>query len=357
QGANRMSRTASVATTVLALSCLVLFPVRVSAQATGAIAGLVKDPSGAVLPGVTVEASSPALIERVRTVITDGQGQYRIADLVPGTYALVFTLAGFSSVRREGLELSSGFTATINADMRAGSLEETITVSGQSPLVDVQTTTAQKTLTHDLLESLPTNKGIASFAALTPGISLGATAQDVGGNKGELATMSIHGGSGNDQRLLQDGMRFNSMEGSGRGFYVNPAAAEEITLARGGNPVENELGGVQVNVVPREGGNVFHGYFFSNYTSSGLQSDNLTDDLRARGLTTANKVDHIWDVNGAYGGPIQKDRLWFYSAHRSFGYANFVAGGYYNATQGTPFYTPDLSRTSVIDEKNRSHTL
>jgi Carboxypeptidase regulatory-like domain/TonB-dependent Receptor Plug Domain len=351
-----MFRTASVMT-VLALSSLLLFADRVSAQGTGAIAGLVKDSSGAVLPGVTVEASSPALIEKVRTVVTDGQGQYRIADLVPGAYTLVFSLTGFSSVRHEGLQLSSGFTATINADMRVGSLEETITVSGQSPLVDVQTTTAQKTLSHDLLESLPTNKGIASFAALTPGVSLGATAQDVGGNKGELATMSIHGGAGNDQRLLQDGMRFNSMEGSGRGFYVNPAAAEEITLALGGNPVENELGGVQVNVVPREGGNIFHGYFFGNYASTGLQSDNLTDELRARGLTTANKIDHIWDVNGAYGGPIRKDNLWFYSAHRSFGYADFVAGGYYNATQGTPFYTADLSRTSVVDEKNRSHTL
>ena len=236
-----------------------VFPVRVSAQATGVLAGLVKDSSGAVLPGVTIEASSPALIEKVRSVVSDGQGQYRIADLAPGTYTVVFSLTGFSSVRHEGILLSSGFTATINVDMRVGSLEETITVSGQSPLVDVQTTTAQKTLSHDLLESLPTNKGIASFAALTPGVSLGATAQDVGGNKGELATMSIHGGAGNDQRLLQDGMRFNSMEGSGRGFYVNPAAAEEITLALGGNPVENELGGVQVNVVPREGGNIFTG--------------------------------------------------------------------------------------------------
>ena len=352
-----MSRFASVATTALVLSCLLLFPARTAAQATGAIAGLVRDSSGAVLPGVTVEAASPALIEKVRTVVTDGQGQYRIADLPPGAYTLIFTLTGFSTVRHEGLQLSTGFTATINTDLRVGSLEETITVSGQSPLVDVQTTTAQKTLSHDLLESLPTNKGIASFAALTPGVSLGATAQDVGGNKGELATMSIHGGAGNDQRLLQDGMRFNSMEGSGRGFYVNPAAAEEITLALGGNPVENELGGVQVNVVPREGGNIFHGYFFANYASSGLQSDNLSDDLRKRGLTTANKIDHIWDVNGAYGGPIKHDNLWFYSAHRSFGYANFVAGGYYNATQGTPFYTADLSRTSVVDEKNRSHTL
>ena len=150
-----MSRIASVATAVLVVSFLVGIPARTSAQATSAIAGLVKDSSGAVLPGVTVEASSPALIEKVRTVVTDGQGQYRIADLVPGTYTLAFSLTGFSTVKHEGLQLSSGFTATINADMRVGSLEETITVSGQSPLVDVQTTTAQKTLSHDLLESLP----------------------------------------------------------------------------------------------------------------------------------------------------------------------------------------------------------
>src|SRR3989442_519806 len=220
---------------------LIVPTARVLAQVPSGIAGVVKDTSGAVMPGVTVEASSPALIEKVRTAVTDSQGQYKIVDLVPGIYAVAFTLPGFATVRWEGIELTSGFTATVNADLRVGSLEETVTVSGQSPLVDMHNTTAQKTLGHELLESLPTNKGIASFAALTPGINLRATAQDVGGNKGELATMSIHGGAGNDQRLLQDGMRFNSMEGSGRGFYVNPAAAQEITLALGGNPVQNEL--------------------------------------------------------------------------------------------------------------------
>src|SRR2546428_6831434 len=345
--------------TLILVACveLIVPTARVLAQVPSGIAGVVKDTSGAVMPGVTVEASSPALIEKVRTAVTDSQGQYKIVDLVPGIYAVAFTLPGFATVRREGIELTSGFTATVIADLRVGSLEETVTVSGQSPLVDMHNTTAQKTLGHELLESLQTNKGIASFAALTPGINLGATAQDVGGNKGELATMSIHGGAGNDQRLLQDGMRFNSMEGSGRGFYVNPAAAQEITLALGGNPVENELGGVQVNVVPREGGNTFHGYFFSNYASRGMQSDNLTDALTARGLTVPNKIDHVWDVNGSFGGPLKRDTLWFYSAHRSFGYANFVAGGNYNATQGSPFYTADPARPSVIAEKNRSHTL
>jgi hypothetical protein len=361
---------------VLALESTVL------AQVPAGLAGTVKDGTGSVLPGVTVEAASPALIEKVRVVTTDSEGQYKIVDLVPGTYTVTFSLSGFNTVKMEGIILTSGLTGTVHADLNVGSVAETITVSGASPVVDVQNVSTSKVMSHDMFEALPTNKGIAAFAALTPGITVGLTAQDVGGNKGELATMSIHGGSGNDQRLLQDGMRFNSMEGSGRGFYVNPAAAQEVTLQLGGNSANNELGGVQVNVVPKEGGNRFSGYFFSNYTKHGLQSNNLSQALIDRGLKEVPRVNHIWDVNASFGGPIVRDRLWFYTAHRSFGYSNFIAAGhntsggnlgYYNATQGTypginpntglpypqgvTFYTPDLTQRSEVDEVNRTHTL
>ena len=351
------------------------------AQVPAGLAGVVKDNSGGVMPGVTVEAASPALIEKVRIVVTDNQGQYKIVDLVPGTYTITFTLPGFAPVVVEGIALSSGMTGTVHAELKVGTLNETVTVTGQAPVVDVQNVTTSKVLPAEMLQSLPTNKGIAAFAALTPGISVGLGSQDVGGNKGELATMSIHGGSGNDQRLLQDGMRFNSMEGSGRGFYVNPAAAQEVTLALGGNTADNELGGVQVNVVPKEGGNRFSVYYFTNYTEHGLQGDNLSQANIDRNLKEVPTVNHIWDVNGAVGGPIMKDKLWFYTAHRSFGYSNFIAAGqntsggalgYFNATQGTApgltpagtpfptgvtFYNPDLSRRSVVDEVNRTHTL
>jgi hypothetical protein len=337
-----------------------------SAQVLGGLAGTVKDNTGAVLPGVTVEATSPALIDKVRSAVTDSEGQYKIVDLPPGTYTVTFSLGGFSTVKVDGIMLQSAATGTLHADMKVGNLEEAITVSGKVELVDTQNVAPKNVLPSELFEMLPTNRGISSFAALTPGVTVGLGSQDVGGNKGELATMSVHGGSGNDQRLLQDGFRFNSMEGSGRGFYVNPAAAQEVTLQLGGNSAENELGGVQVNVVPKEGGNNFSTYFLATGTRNELQSDNLSQELKDRGLKEVPEVKKIWDVNGAFGGPILKDKLWFFTAHRHFGYSNFIAAGannrgdplgYYNATQGTPFYTPDLSRRSVVDERNRTHTL
>jgi hypothetical protein len=363
------------------VALLLVLGSRAFAQVPAGLAGTVKDISGGVMPGVTVEAASPALIEKVRTAVTDADGQYKITALVPGVYSVTFTLTGFAPVKVEGVELTSGITGTVHAELKVGTLAETVTVTGQAALVDVQNVVSTKVMPAEMLQSLPTNKGIAAFAALTPGISVGLGSQDVGGNKGELATMSIHGGSGNDQRLLQDGMRFNSMEGSGRGFYVNPAAAQEVTLALGGNTADNELGGVQVNVVPKEGGNRFTGYYFTNYTTHRLQGDNLSQANKDRGLKEVPTVNHIWDVNAAYGGPIKKDKLWFYTAHRSFGYSNFIAAGqnasggalgYFNKTQGTypgltpagtpfptgvTFYTPDLDRRSVVDEVNRTHTL
>src|SRR5438552_1400463 len=146
---------------------------------TGSIAGVVRDATGAVLPGVTVEAASPALIEKVRTVITDGQGQYKIVDLRPGVYTVTFTLAGFSSFKREGIELSAGFTAAVNADLKVGGLEESITVSGQSPMVDTQNIVQQKVINRQLLDSVPTSR--SNYAALTPGAS---RSTDVGGSNG-----------------------------------------------------------------------------------------------------------------------------------------------------------------------------
>src|SRR2546428_1260533 len=135
---------------------LVVSPASAQQQASS-IAGLVKDTSGAVLPGVTVEARSPVLIEKVRTAVSDGDGQYRITDLPPGTYGLTFSLPGFNTVRREGVTLTAAFAATINAELPVGALEETVTVSGASPLVDVQNVLQRKTVSDDLLQTLPTS--------------------------------------------------------------------------------------------------------------------------------------------------------------------------------------------------------
>src|SRR5687767_9793532 len=153
---------------VVTLCAVLLAPALAAAQAT--IAGVVRDPSGAVLPGVTVEASSPALIEKVRTAVTDGSGQYRIIDLRPGVYSVAFALPGFSAVRRDGVELTGSFTATVNAELRVGGVAETITVTGQSPIVDVQGTNQQAVLNAEVLAALPTGRSAASVAVLIPGI-------------------------------------------------------------------------------------------------------------------------------------------------------------------------------------------
>ena len=141
------------------------------AQQTSSIAGIVRDTSGAVLPGVTVEATSPVLIEKIRTVVSDEQGRYNISDLLPGTYMVTFRLQGFSTIRREGVTLTSGFTASINADLQVGALEETITVSGASPIVDTSNVRRQTVASSELLATLPVStKNIQSLVTLTPGL-------------------------------------------------------------------------------------------------------------------------------------------------------------------------------------------
>lgn len=331
-------------------------------QPASSIGGVVRDESGGVLPGVTVEASSDALIEKTRTVVTDAQGQYRIIDLRPGTYTVTFSLTGFSSVKREGIELTSNFTAQVNADMKVGAMEETVTVSGASPLVDVQNVVQRRVLERDVLDALPTGKTIQAYATLTVGAVIPPTSQDVGGNRGELAiAIGIHGNRSADLKLLQDGMRFNSMEGTaggaGRGFYVNAASAQEVSIQTDANSAEYETGGVMLNVIPKEGGNAFHGYFFGNGTNGSLQQRNLSPDLQGRGLREANRVRYIYDSNAAFGGPIRQDKLWFYSAHRWWGNSEYVAGTYYNRTQGTFVYTPDFDRQGYINDANRDNNI
>ena len=180
--------------------------------AQASITGVVRDPSGAVLPGVTVEAASPALIEKVRSVATDGTGQYRIVDLRPGTYAVTFALPGFSTVKREGIELTGSFTATVNAELRVGALEETITVTGESPTVDVQTTRQQRVMTAEVIDAIPAGRSHLNAAVLIPGLvaqqpSRGAP-MDVGGTN-NLQNTYMHDPRrpGHRQRVMIDGVR------------------------------------------------------------------------------------------------------------------------------------------------------
>ena len=323
-------------------------------QRLAAIVGVVKDASNAVLPGVTVEATSPALIEKVRTATTDGQGQYKVVDLRPGTYTVTFTLTGFATLVREGIELTTGFSAPINVEMGLGSVEERVTVTGSSPVVDVQTVRQQSVLSRSLLDSLPTAKNLSSLGVLVVGASAsGGTGvtQDVGGNQGEpFVLLTVHGSRPNDQELLQDGMRFGEFSGAGGGIRmmtINQVSTAEVNLSTGSNMAEAKTGGVVINVIPKEGGNRFSFYALGNYTNKSLQGSNLSDELQARGLTFSPESRYIYDAGAGFGGPLLRDKLWFYTGHRWWGASEDV-NTYFNATQGSPFYTPDVNRRAYI---------
>jgi hypothetical protein len=321
----------------------------VSAFAQGSITGVVKDTSGAVLPGVTIEAASPALIEKVRTAVSDGAGQYRIVDLRPGTYTVTFTLTGFNAFKREGIELTGNFTATINADLRVGALEETITVTGETPVVDVSSATRQHVLRQEMLDALPNDRVPAFMAALSPGINI--STQDVGGSLGNTASgsnMTSHGSRTTDIRTLASGVSVQSLEtGSSAQGVPNLMMYQEVTVDSSGTSAENDLGGVTINLIPREGGNALHGSFVGAFANDSMQGDNFTQDLKDRGLATANGIKKIWDVNPGVGGPIKQDKVWFFVTGRYTGSNNFVGGMLHNVNAGnanTFTYVPDPSR-------------
>src|SRR5712692_7479033 len=287
-----------------------------SAFAQSAIAGVVKDATGAVLPGVTVEAGSPALIERVRTVTTDGAGLFRIIDLRPGVYTVTFTLAGFNVIKREGIELPANFTATVNAEMRVGALEETVTVTGASPIVDVKSATQQQVLSRDLLDAVPTGRNIWAIGATLTGVTL--SAPDVGGTAGMQQTyMAVHGSQRQDNAVQVDGMSVNGIEGDGAiQNYFNEGMFQEMSYQTSALSAEMQASGVRLNMIPREGGNTFKGSLFVSRTPGSWQSDNFTDALRLTGLQAPNRVEKIQDFNPGFGGPIMRNRLWFFGSFR-----------------------------------------
>ncbi|HKB12448.1 MAG TPA: carboxypeptidase regulatory-like domain-containing protein, partial [Vicinamibacterales bacterium] len=300
----------------IGLSLLTLLPAAASAQST--IAGVVKDTSGAVLPGVTVEAASPVLIEKSRSVVTDGEGRYSIVSLRPGTYEVTFTLTGFNTFKRDGIIVPADTTVPVNADLRVGSLEETVTVSGQSPVVDVQNTARQQIMTRELMDSIPSARNIQSVGALVPGIRLNIP--DVGGSQQtEQTYMATHGNSSLHTTLLLDGMpaQTNLSDGQVQN-YIDNALIAEATYQTSGVTAESSAGGVRLNLIPKDGGNTVHGsgFFGGAADSWHLQSNNLDAALQARGLPTGARVDRVNDFNGAAGGPFIKDKLWWFGSVR-----------------------------------------
>src|SRR6476620_2478226 len=300
-----------------------------SAQGSASIAGVVRDASGAVLPGVTVEASSPALIEKTRSAVTDGAGQYKIEQLRGGVYAVTFTLSGFSTLKREGVELSGSFAATINADLKVGAVAETITVSGEAPVVDLQSAAKQRVVDQELLVAIPTGRTPQMAAFLIPGVNLSNV--DVGGTNIINTTggsLSVHGGSISDTRLLIDGVTIANTEGTGwsANMLPNMGSTQEVSIDYSSVTAESITGGLQINMIPKTGGNRYSGTFFATAVNSAFEGTNTDDDLVARGLRTPNSLKHQSDINPGFGGPLKTDQLWFYTSGRFTRQANYVGG-------------------------------
>jgi hypothetical protein len=310
-----------------------LLPAAAFAQA--AITGVVKDASGAVLPGVTVEASSPVLIEKVRAVVSDDTGQYRIENLRPGTYLVTFTLPGFNKVQREGIELKGDFVATVNADLRVGNLEETITVTGESPIVDVQSARVQTIVDRDVLTAIPSSRGATGIQSLIPGMSSNGDAGGINGGSGGMAGF-IHGARASDSRTLHDGINTGWAGANSNAAVSNVAGAQEVVLTTSGGLGEAETAGATLNIIPRDGGNEFSGTFAYSGANGSMQGSNYTDALRNAGLRSPQELIKVWEVNPMGGGPIKRDKLWFYATYREVYASNTIPGMFVNRNAGDP---------------------
>ena len=331
----------------LAAVVVAIVPALASAQS---IAGVVRDASGAVLPGVSVEATSPALIEKVRAAVTDGAGQFRLDSLVAGVYTVTYTLPGFSTVQRTEVELQTGVTVTLNAELRVGGLQETITVVGETPVVDVQNSTrVQTVLSDEVLAALPASRGYGNLLTVSPGIQSNGT-QSGGTNPGMIFFTS-RGGRSNEGTVQIDGMNVGSAFNGGgvAGFGYDTVNAVEVQLTVAGGLGEADRGGPQFNIVPKSGGNTFSGTFFSNLAGTWSQSNNVDDELRSYGIPSPTKLIRNWDTSYSMGGPIKRDRVWFYGTARTFGEYTDIAGRFGNLNAGNAArwdYIADQSITS-----------
>jgi hypothetical protein len=329
----------STASLVVATLLLLFAP---PAFAQGTLAGVVKDSSGAVLPGVSVEAASPVLIEKARSVVTDGSGQYRIVNLTPGTYTVTFSLSGFSTIKREGIELTGGGVTTINADLRLGDLAETITVTGETPVVDTQTSTKREVvLTNTVLSEIPTSRTYGSVLAMVPGVQ--SLTLDVNSTQATTGTatnffFTSRGGRGNEGTVQVDGMNVGSAFGGGgvSSFAYDFVNAQEVQVRVAGGMGEADRGGPAFNIIPKTGGNEFHGTAFASTAGKWSQGNNIDDELRRAGITQPPGLIKSWDTNFAIGGPIKKDRLWFFNNLRSYGSQQDIPGVFANANMLDP---------------------
>jgi carboxypeptidase family protein len=292
---------------LLGFACILLLPAAASAQS--AIVGLLTDDSGGVLPGVTVAASSPVMIEGSKTTVTDGQGRYRFVEMRPGVYKITFALTGFGTVVRDGVNLPSNFTATVNAEMRVGSLEETVNVSGTAPQVDVQQATRTTVIPRDVIDTLPISRNVMGLAVIVPGVRPGTP--DMGGiQTTEQVSLRARGLGGLDGDQLVEGMSIQSYEGTSLSF-LDDTLQSEMTVSTAAIPADTGGGGIRLNSILKDGGNQFSGSAFMGGTKGTWVANNIDDRLRSRGLSVANGLDHLEAFTASLGGPIFRDRLWW----------------------------------------------
>jgi len=346
---------------VLGTFFLLLLLIPGAAFAQGAIAGQVKDASGAVLPGVTVEAASPVLIEKTRTAVSDGSGNYRIENLRPGSYTVTFTLTGFSTVKRDGVDVSGTAVTSADALLRVGAVAETITVTGETPLVDISSTKKEVVLDHDSIQALPSSRQYFTLARVAPGTSGGGG--DVGGagiaDVGQ--SLTVHGSKAVDQRVMLNGLSIMTLQAGGNigGQQPDVGSAAEIAVDTTSLSAEMSTGGIRINFIPKDGGNTFGNSTFFTFANSSMQGNNYTDALKAAGLATPTQLDSTWDLNESIGGPIKRDKAWFWFSTR-FNRSSAFAGLFANANAYNPnawTYVPDTSNPSVNRGKVQQNNL
>lgn len=341
---------------VMVIGVLASMPVVASAQTSSSIAGVVKDQIGLVLPGVTVEATSPVLIEKVRSVVTDEQGLYRIIDLRPGTYSVTVSIPGFTTVKREGLELPAAFTATVNIDLKIGALAEIINVTGGPPVVDAQRVSQAAVFSKNLLENLPSaSRTPQSFVAFVPGVNGGLNVYAL-----QQKSLSIHGGRTQEADLRIDGFSDTgpgTPGGTGSTFYVSPIVAQETSVLLSGHPAEFQQAGVVNNIIPKEGSNRSLGSAYLTYNDENMTGNNLSDNLKARGVTATTSTKRYWDVSGGIGGPLVQDTLWYYASARDTNVYRYLANLYVPADPLAWMYVPDLSRPAVVRNEDQNYNL
>ena len=344
---------------------LALLPAAASAQAIG---GTVSDTTGGVLPGVTVEARSPALIEQVRTAVTDGNGQYQIVALETGTYSVTFTLPGFSTLVREGVELESGFTANIDVELAVGALEETVIVTEATPLIDVQTIESSEVIDREVYETLPTARTYDAMALLIPAMNIagGPTTTisvDTGGIGGKSNNrLTIHGSTEDDAQVEIDGLDVSlvAFPGSPQGTPFDSAISEYV-YDYSGNSAEIETGGVRLNMIPKEGSNTFTGSFYGDFSHPDLLANNVDQDLIDLGLPGGeeggNRLDQVWYTGASVGGPIVQDDLWFYASYSYRRSSLLPPGLFANLDSSSARYVENLDEPMIKRENAWEGTL